>query len=135
MTMDQSNLPNNREATDNIWDALYTQRAIRYFVKDRKVPRELLEGVVEAGSKAPSGSNLQPWVFVVVDEQPIRASQRSAAWCLESVDQCWKNKERFIAKEEMQDALSAYEHARQAYRKLLEECRDDRNEVAFGPNP
>jgi hypothetical protein len=74
-------------------------------------------------------------VFVVVDDQPIRASQRSAAWCLESVDQCWKNKERFIAKEEMQDALSAYEHARQAYRKLLEECRDDRNEVAFGPNP
>ena len=74
-------------------------------------------------------------VFVVVDDQPIRASQRSAAWCLESVDQCWKNKERFIAKEEMQDALSAYEHARQAYRKLLEECRDDRNEVAFTPNP
>ena len=74
-------------------------------------------------------------VFVKVGDQPIRASRRSAEWCLASVEQCWKNKERFIAKEEMQDALSAYEHARQAYRKLLEECRDDRNEVAFTPNP
>ena len=44
-----------------------------------------------------------------------------------------ENKERFIAKEEMEDALTAYEHARQTYRKLVEECRDDRNhEVALG---
>ena len=43
-----------------------------------------------------------------------------------------ENKERFIAKEEMEDALTAYEHARQTYRKLVEECRDDRNhEVAL----
>ena len=50
------------------------------------------------------------------------------------MDQCWKNKERFIAKEEMEDALTAYEHARQTYRKLVEECRDDRNhEVALRP--
>ena len=70
-------------------------------------------------------------VFVVVDEKPIRASRRSAEWCLAGVDQCWKNKERFIAKNEMQDALSAYDHARQTYQKLIKECRDDRNEVAF----
>jgi hypothetical protein len=70
-------------------------------------------------------------VFVVVDDEPIRASRRSAEWCLAGVDQCWKNKERFIAKNEMQDALSAYDHARQTYQKLIKECRDDRNEVAF----
>jgi hypothetical protein len=69
-------------------------------------------------------------VFVKVGDQPIRASRRSAEWCLASVEQCWKNKERFIAKEEMQDALSAYDHARQTYQKLIKECRDDRNEVA-----
>ncbi len=73
-------------------------------------------------------------IFVTVDDKPIRASRRSAEWCLASVDQCWKNKERFIAKEEMEDALTAYEHARQTYRKLVEECRDDRNhEVALRP--
>ena len=41
-------------------------------------------------------------VFVVVDDKPIRASRRSAEWCLAGVNQCWKNKERFIAKNEMQ---------------------------------
>ena len=73
-------------------------------------------------------------VFVTVGDAPIRASRRSAEWCLASVDQCWNNKERFIAKDEMQDALSAYQHARQTYRNLIKECRDDRNEVAFSSN-
>ena len=70
-------------------------------------------------------------VFVVVDDKPIRASRRSAEWCLAGVNQCWKNKERFIAKNEMQEALSAYDHARETYQKLIKECRDDRNKVAF----
>lgn len=73
-------------------------------------------------------------VFVTVGDTPIRVSRRSAEWCLASVDQCWKNKERFIAKGEMDDALSAYEHARQTYKKLIKECRDDRNEVALLSN-
>ena len=70
-------------------------------------------------------------VFVVVDDKPIRASRRSAEWCLAGVNQCWKNKERFIAKNEMQEALSAYDHARKTYQKLIKECRDDRSKVAF----
>jgi nitroreductase len=50
---------------------MFTQRAIRYW-QEKPVPRELLEKVVEAGSKAPSGSNTQPWVFVVVDDEAKR---------------------------------------------------------------
>jgi hypothetical protein len=69
-------------------------------------------------------------IFVTVEDQPIRVSRRSAEWCLQGVDQCWKNKERFIAKGEMEDALNAYEHARKTYRTLIKECRDDRSEVA-----
>ena len=70
-------------------------------------------------------------VFVVVGDKPIRASRRSAEWCLAGVNQCWKNKERFIAKNEMQEALSAYDHARQTYQKLIKECRDDRSKLVF----
>ena len=77
MVFDQSSLPNNQEPTDDIWEVLYTQRAIRYW-QDKKVPRELLERVIEAGSKAPSGSNMQPWVFVVVDDDEKRAAISSA---------------------------------------------------------
>ena len=58
----------SRTGTDDIWEAIYTQRAIRYW-EEKPVPRELLERVVEAGSKAPSANNLQPWVFLVIDDR------------------------------------------------------------------
>jgi hypothetical protein len=61
-------------------------------------------------------------VFVLVDGTPIRASKRSAEWCLQSVDQCWSQKKRFYDEDEWQDALDAYEHARVTYRRILEEC-------------
>jgi hypothetical protein len=64
-------------------------------------------------------------VFVLVGGKPIRASRRSVEWCLKSVDQCWSQKERFIAPGEKQDALAAYEHARTVYRRLLGECEAD----------
>ena len=72
-TRDASTLPHGREPTNALWDAIYTQRAIRYW-QDKPVPRELLEQVVEAASKAPSGSNTQPWIFVVVDDEAKRRS-------------------------------------------------------------
>jgi hypothetical protein len=59
-------------------------------------------------------------IFVLVDDKPIR-DRRSAEWCLESVDQCWSQKRRFIRKDELADAQAAYEHARVAYKRLIEE--------------
>jgi hypothetical protein len=38
------------------------------------------------------------------------------------VDQCWSQKQRVINAAEMEDAMSAYEHARQAYCRILGEC-------------
>jgi hypothetical protein len=64
-------------------------------------------------------------MFVLVADQPIRASRRSAEWCLKSVDQCWSQKRRFIAEKEMQDAIDAYDHARSVYRTLIEESSPD----------
>jgi len=61
-------------------------------------------------------------VFVLVGDQPIRASRRSAEWCRKSVDQCWSQKERTYAIAELADARAAYEHARQAYDRLISEC-------------
>jgi hypothetical protein len=64
-------------------------------------------------------------IFVLVDGKPIRASRRSAQWCLDGVDRCWAQKERFIKSDEMTEAVSAYEHARSAYRQLIAECEPD----------
>ena len=63
--------------------------------------------------------------FVIVNNEPVRASRRSAEWCLRGVDQCWSQKERFIKAAEMADAKTAYDHARAAYRKIIEESRAD----------
>ncbi|HEX4131505.1 MAG TPA: CehA/McbA family metallohydrolase [Pirellulales bacterium] len=63
-------------------------------------------------------------VFVEVDGQPIRARRRSAQWCLEAVDVCWKSKQSKIRDSEREAAAAAYEHARQTYAKILAECVD-----------
>ncbi len=61
-------------------------------------------------------------VFVIVGGKPIRASRRSADWCLRGVDQCWKEKQQFYAAREVEEAERAYEHARAAYQRILSEC-------------
>ncbi|YCM42994.1 CehA/McbA family metallohydrolase [Verrucomicrobiaceae bacterium 227] len=60
-------------------------------------------------------------VFVMVDEKPVRASRRSAQWCLAAVKQCWKQKKGFIAPAEMDDAIAAYKHAEESYARILQE--------------
>lgn len=64
-------------------------------------------------------------IFVVVDGKPIRASRRSLNWCLEAVEKCWQNKERFMKGEEHAQAVAAYDHARRIYRQRLAECDVD----------
>ncbi|MCH2365014.1 MAG: hypothetical protein MK479_10595, partial [Planctomycetes bacterium] len=60
-------------------------------------------------------------VFVIIDGKPIRASARSAQWCLESVDQCWSQKKGRIRRSELEEAAKAYDEARRVYRKILSE--------------
>ena len=71
------------------------------------------------------GSSHTNPVFVVVGDKPIRASRRSAEWCLQGVDQCWSQKERFIRPSEHAEAVAAYDHARAAYRRLITESDID----------
>jgi len=70
------------------------------------------------------GAHTNP-IWVVVDGRPVRASRRSAEWCLRGVDRCWKQKERTYAESEREEARRAYEHARVAYRQILSETRPD----------
>lgn len=64
-------------------------------------------------------------IFVEVDGKPIRASRRSAQWCLEAVDVCWKQKAPQIRESERAEAERAFEAARQAYRRILAESNAD----------
>ncbi len=60
-------------------------------------------------------------IWVVVDGKPVRASRRSVEGCLQGVDRCWSQKERFFTEPELTQARADYEHARQTYRRILGE--------------
>jgi hypothetical protein len=60
-------------------------------------------------------------IFIAVGGKPIRASRKSAEWCLKSVEQCWNQKSPKISTKERKEAQEAYEHARQVYRQILAE--------------
>lgn len=53
--------------------AIYQRRSIRTFTTEQ-VGSDLLREIVKAGVWAPSGLNNQPWRFVIVTDQAIRAA-------------------------------------------------------------
>jgi hypothetical protein len=60
-------------------------------------------------------------VWVLVGGKPVRASKRSAEWCLKGVDQCWSQKEPRIRDGEKEAAKKAFDVAREAYMRILSE--------------
>lgn len=42
-------------------EAITGRRSIRAFLKDKPVPRDLIEKILTIAGRAPSGSNIQPW--------------------------------------------------------------------------
>jgi hypothetical protein len=64
-------------------------------------------------------------VFVLVGDKPVRASKKSAEWCLQAVDRCWEQKRKAIREKERAEAEAAFAKAREAYRKVAAECAGD----------
>src|SRR5258706_1286603 len=50
------------------WDTIGARRNVRQYT-DEPIARENLERFVEAGRRAPSSGNWQPWNFVVVTDR------------------------------------------------------------------
>jgi len=64
-------------------------------------------------------------IFVLVGGKPIRASRRSAEWCLKAVDKCREQKRPNIRPGERPEAEKAFDQARAAYKMIAAECRKD----------
>ncbi len=60
------------------WDAIRTRRNVRLY-EERPIPAADLDRIVEAGWRAPSASNRQPWDFVVVTDR-ARLQELSTVW-------------------------------------------------------
>jgi nitroreductase len=54
-----------------LFEAIYSARALRRFKPD-PVPDEVMTRVLDAAIRAPSGSNQQNWLFVVVKDAELR---------------------------------------------------------------
>jgi nitroreductase len=54
----------------NVPEALLTRRSVRNFL-DRPVARETIEEILALASRAPSGSNTQPWRAYVLTGEPL----------------------------------------------------------------
>ncbi|MBU0991216.1 MAG: nitroreductase family protein [Proteobacteria bacterium] len=59
-----------KEELTDVERAIYERRSNRLF-KDKAVPREVIERVLEAGRFAPSAGNCQPYKFVVIQDQKL----------------------------------------------------------------
>jgi nitroreductase len=51
------------------WEAIQSRRNVRTY-QDQPIARANLERILEAGRRAPSSRNWQPWTFVVVTARP-----------------------------------------------------------------
>lgn len=60
-------------------------------------------------------------IWVEVDGKPVRSNKKSAQWCRDAVDVCWRSKRNQIRKSERQAAEAAYEQARVVYDKIIAE--------------
>jgi iodotyrosine deiodinase len=60
------------------YEQMSKRRSVRDF-SDRPIPRSVLEHAVLAAGSAPSGANMQPWHFVVVQDPTIKKQIRDAA--------------------------------------------------------
>jgi hypothetical protein len=63
-------------------------------------------------------------VFVILNNKPI-AVRKSAEWCRQVVDQCWKMKETNIDPKERAAAAEAYHKARTVYEEVIKKATID----------
>ncbi len=61
-------------------------------------------------------------IFVLLGNQPVRSSVKSAKWCRAAVDQCWEMKRGKIRESDFDAAAAAYDEARGTYDRILSEA-------------
>ena len=90
----------SQDPTDDLWQAIYSQRAIRHFKPD-PVAEDMLLSIMEAATKAPSGSNTQAWAFLIVQDAAKRAAM--AGFLRSALEADADFQERFARVDEIED--------------------------------
>ncbi|MCW4030212.1 MAG: nitroreductase family protein [Candidatus Bathyarchaeota archaeon] len=70
----------------DFYSTIDNRRSIRRFTKET-VPQEVLNRLLDAGRRAPSAGNAQPWAFIVVTLQAIKELIMKAAYGQRAIGQ------------------------------------------------
>lgn len=54
-----------------VFEVIKNRRSVRFY-DEKEIPKEIVEKIVEAGNYAPSGANIRPWRFVVIQSKEMR---------------------------------------------------------------
>jgi nitroreductase len=71
-------MPGAGEFDNDVMRAIMTRRSVRAY-EPKKVSRDILNAIIEAGNNAPSAMNSQPWRFVVVENEELHQKMTDTA--------------------------------------------------------
>lgn len=63
-----------------IMDAFHFRHATKQFDPQKKVSKEDFETILESGRLSPSSLGLEPWKFVVIQDQALRDELKAHSW-------------------------------------------------------
>jgi iodotyrosine deiodinase len=78
LTFTRRSIEESRQRAGAFHAEMSLRRTTRHFSND-PVPRDLIESAIRTAGTAPSGAHQQPWTFVAVSDQDLKAQIREAA--------------------------------------------------------
>ncbi|MGN7359753.1 nitroreductase family protein [Paenibacillus sp. SAF-054] len=62
----------SQKVEQQFFNVIQDRRSVRYYYSEAKIPREEMNEILQQATLAPSGANLQPWRFLVIDSPELK---------------------------------------------------------------
>ena len=74
--------------TNDFSQAMQFRHACKLFDEEKKIPQEILHYILEAGRTSPSSFGMEPWKFLVVRNDALKAKLRPLCWNQPQITTC-----------------------------------------------
>lgn len=68
--------------------AMDFRHACKVFDEDKKIPQDQIHYILEAGRKSPSSFGMEPWKFLVITNEALKAKLRPECWDQVQITSC-----------------------------------------------
>ncbi len=72
----------------NFLEAMNFRHACKIFDENKKIPKEMLNNILEVGRLSPSSFGMEPWKFLVVQSQELKEKLRPSCWDQVQITSC-----------------------------------------------